>query len=122
MFNFYTISKVFAITIRFSLFNWISSDNSDLNYKSLERWKTVNAKMIFMLFSTSYSLFYEQTGIFEHHAHETWPWTCDSVVLKLHKTQTKSGNHEICPYVVKSYVEPMIKIWDCFDKVVMHYV
>jgi hypothetical protein len=31
----------------------------------------VNAKMIFMLFSTSYNLFQEQAGIFEHHAHET---------------------------------------------------
>jgi hypothetical protein len=29
MFNCGTIIKVFAITIRFSLFNWISSDNSD---------------------------------------------------------------------------------------------
>jgi hypothetical protein len=39
-----TITKVFAITIRFSSFNWISSDNSDLNCKSLEKWKTMNAK------------------------------------------------------------------------------
>jgi hypothetical protein len=39
MFNFGTIIKVFDIPIRFSLFNWISSDNSDLNYKSLENVK-----------------------------------------------------------------------------------
>jgi hypothetical protein len=57
MFDFGTIIEVFAITIRFSSFNWISSDDSDLNYKSLKKWKTVNVKMIFMLFSTSYALF-----------------------------------------------------------------
>ena len=44
MFSFGTIIKVFAITIRFSSFNWISSDNSDLNCKALEKWKTVNEK------------------------------------------------------------------------------
>jgi hypothetical protein len=43
-----------------------------LNCKSLEKWKTVNAKMIFIVFSTSYGLFQEQTEIFEHHAHKTW--------------------------------------------------
>jgi hypothetical protein len=57
MFNFDTIIKVFVITIRFSLFNWISSNNSDLECKSLEKCKMMNAKMIFMLFSTSYGLF-----------------------------------------------------------------
>jgi hypothetical protein len=31
----------------------------------------MNAKMIFMLFSTSYGLFQEQTGIFDHHAYES---------------------------------------------------
>jgi hypothetical protein len=66
--------------------------------------------MIFMLFSISYGLFQEQTGIFEHHAHETWPLTCDSVILKLYKTQTKSENHETCQHVMISYVEPIIKI------------
>jgi hypothetical protein len=63
-----------------------------------------------MLFSISYGLFQEQTGIFEHHAHETWPLTCDSVILKLYKTQTKSENHETCQHVMISYVEPIIKI------------
>jgi hypothetical protein len=66
--------------------------------------------MIFMLFSTSYSLFLEHTGIFEHHAHETRPRTCDLVVLKLDKTQTKSENHETCRYVMISYAETLIKI------------
>jgi hypothetical protein len=37
--------------------------------KSLETWKTVHAKMISMLFSTSYDRFQERTGNFEHHAH-----------------------------------------------------
>ena len=78
--------------------------------------------MIFMLFNTSYGLFEEQTGIFEHHAHETWPWTYDLVVLKLYKTQTKSENHETCWQVMISYLETMIKIWDCFEKVVKHYM
>jgi hypothetical protein len=64
----------------------------------------VNVKMIFMLFSTSYSLFQEKTRIFEHHAHETRPGTCDLVVLKLYKTQTNSKNHESCRDVMISYV------------------
>lgn len=34
MFNFGTNTKVFAILVRFSSFNWISSHNSDLNCKS----------------------------------------------------------------------------------------
>jgi hypothetical protein len=42
--------------------------------------------MILMLFSTSYGLFQEQAGIFEHHAHETWPWTYDPFILKLYNT------------------------------------
>jgi hypothetical protein len=66
---FCTIIKVFAITIRFCLFNCISSSNSDLNCKSLGKCKTVNAKMVSILFNTSYSRFKEQTEIFEHHAH-----------------------------------------------------
>jgi hypothetical protein len=52
-----------------------------------------NAKMILMLFSTSYGLFQKYTEIFEQHAHETWPWTCHPVVLKLYKTQTKEKHH-----------------------------
>jgi hypothetical protein len=63
--------KVFPINIRFNSFNRISSDNSDLNCKSLETWKIVHAKMICMLFSTSYDRIQEQTGIFKNHAHET---------------------------------------------------
>jgi hypothetical protein len=53
VFYFGTIIKVFAIVIWFSLFYWISLDNSYLNFNSLERWKTVNAKILFILFSTS---------------------------------------------------------------------
>jgi hypothetical protein len=54
MYHFGTIIKVFSITIRFSSSNGISSDNLDLNCKSVETWKTVHAKMICMLFNTSY--------------------------------------------------------------------
>jgi hypothetical protein len=39
----------------------------------------------------------------------------------LYKTQTKSENYETCPHVMISYVEPTIKIWECFEKVVTHY-
>jgi hypothetical protein len=52
---FFTIIKVFAITIRFCSFNYISWGNSELNCKSLEKYKTVNAKMVSILFNTSYS-------------------------------------------------------------------
>jgi hypothetical protein len=69
MYYFGTIIKVFPITIGFSLFNGVFLDNSDLNCKSLETWKTMHAKMIFMLFSTSYDRFQEGTGNFEHQAH-----------------------------------------------------
>jgi hypothetical protein len=69
MYHFGIIIKVFSITIGFSSFNGVSSDNSDLNCKSLETWKIVHLKMIFMLFSTSYDRFQEHTGIFENHAH-----------------------------------------------------
>jgi hypothetical protein len=58
--------KSVFITIGFSSVNGIFLDNSDLNCKSLETWKTVNAKMIFMLFGTSYDQFQEGTGNFEH--------------------------------------------------------
>jgi hypothetical protein len=44
---------------------------SYFNCKSLKNWKTVNAKLISMLFSTNYDRFKEQTRIFEHHAHVT---------------------------------------------------
>jgi hypothetical protein len=44
-----------------------------LNCRSLETWKTVNAKMISILLSTSYDRFQERTGNFEHHAHSTGP-------------------------------------------------
>jgi hypothetical protein len=63
-----------------------------------------------MFFSTSYGLHQEQTGILEHHAHETRSRTCDPAVFKLYKTQTNSENHETCRDVVISYVETLIKI------------
>jgi hypothetical protein len=69
MYHFGTIIKLFAITIRFSSFNRINTDKSELNCKSLETWKIVHAKMISMLGNTSYDRFQEQIGILEHHAH-----------------------------------------------------
>jgi hypothetical protein len=53
--QFFIIIKVFAITIRFCSFNCISSGNSDLNCKPLKKCKTVNAKLVSMLFNTSYN-------------------------------------------------------------------
>jgi hypothetical protein len=47
MFNFGILIKVFVIPIRFTSFNWISSDNSNLNYKRFKKWKKLNAKMTF---------------------------------------------------------------------------
>jgi hypothetical protein len=88
--------KVFAIYIRFSIFNWISSDNSNLNCKPLKILKTMDAKLIFMLLSTCYSLIQGHARNFEHQVHKTWPRTCDAVLFKLYKTQTKSENHETC--------------------------
>jgi hypothetical protein len=38
------------------------------------------------------------------------------------KTQTKSENHETCPRVMISYVQAVIKILECLEKVVRHYV
>jgi hypothetical protein len=122
MYHFGTIITVFSIASRFSSFIWISLENSDLNCRSLETWKTVHEKMISMLLNTSYDRFQERTGNFEHHAHLTWPWTCHPGAYKLYKTQTKSENHETCPHVMISYVEAVIKIWKNFEKAVTHYV
>jgi hypothetical protein len=38
------------------------------------------------------------------------------------KHKQKSENHETCPHVMISYVEAVIKIWECLKKVVTHYV
>jgi hypothetical protein len=75
-------------------------DNSNLNGKSLEKWKIMNTKMIFMLLSIGYGLVQEQPKNFEHHIHVTWPRTCDIVVLKLYKTQTKSKNYKTCRDII----------------------
>jgi hypothetical protein len=94
--QFWQFLKVFAIYIRFGTFNWISSDNSNLNCKPLKILKTMDAKLIFMLLSTCYSLIQGHARNFEHQVHKTWPRTCDAVLFKLYKTQTKSENHETC--------------------------
>ena len=60
---------MFSITIGFSLFDGFFLDISDLNCKSLETWKTVHEKMIFMVLSISYDRFQKRTGNFEQHAH-----------------------------------------------------
>jgi hypothetical protein len=90
--------------------------NLNLNYKSLEKWKPVNAKLIFMLLSTCYNFIQKQTINFEHHIHETWPRTCDLVALKLYKTQSKLENHETCQDAMISNVEVVIKKFDSVRK------
>jgi hypothetical protein len=62
------------------------------------------------------------TRNFKHHVYVKRRQTCDPVVLKLYKTQTKSENHETCRDVMLSYVEGVIKIWHYFVKVIMHCV
>jgi hypothetical protein len=69
MYYFGIIIIVFSIASRFSSLILFFSENSDLNCKSLETWKTVHAKMIPILFSTSYDRFQERTGNFEQHVH-----------------------------------------------------
>jgi hypothetical protein len=78
--------------------------------------------MIFKLFNTSYGLFQKQARIFEQHSQKTWPRTCDPIVLKLYKTETKPENHETCQHVMISYVETLVKIWDYFVNVVTDYM
>jgi hypothetical protein len=47
----------------------------------------------------------------EHPVPKSWPWTCDTVVLKLYKKQIKSENHETCQDIMIAYVEGVIKSW-----------
>jgi hypothetical protein len=122
IFNFGTFIKVFATSIRFCEFNWISLNNSNSNRKSLEYWKTMNVKLIFMLLTACCGLIQEQARNFKHHVHKTWPRTCHTVVFKFYKTQTKSENHETYRDVMISHVEVVIKIWQCFVKVVTYDV
>jgi hypothetical protein len=61
--------NIVSTVSRFSSFVRISSENSNLNCRSLETWKTVHAKMIFMLLSISYDRLQKRTGNFEQHAH-----------------------------------------------------
>jgi hypothetical protein len=61
--------NIVYIVSRFSSFIWISSENSNLNCRSLETWKTVHEKMIFMLLSISYDRLQKRTENFEQHAH-----------------------------------------------------
>ena len=69
----------------------------------------MNGKMIFMLFSIMWDRIQEQTTNFEHLVYETWPRTCDRVVFKFYKKQTKTENLETCRDIMISYVEAVIK-------------
>ena len=80
----------------------------------------MNGKIIFLLFSIMWGRIQEQTTNFEHLIHETWPRTCGRVVFKFYKKQMMSENPETCQDVMISYVEAVIKIWECFAQVVTY--
>jgi hypothetical protein len=122
MFNFGTIIKLFAIIIRFSLFNSI--------FRIIQIWTASHSKNRKQWMQKWYSCYLAQvTSYFRNrpdflntmltkHDRELAIQLC----LKLYKTQTKSENHETCWHVMISYVESLIKIWHYFVKVATHYV
>ena len=59
-------------------------------------------------------------GNFEHLAHEPWPRTCGRIVLKFYKKQTKIENYKICPGIMISDVEAVVKIIEGFEQVVTY--
>jgi hypothetical protein len=73
-----------------------------------------------MILSVLWGRIQGQTWNFKHLVHETWPPTYVRFDFKLYKMQTKFKNHETCRDVVASHVEAVIKIWECFEQVVMH--
>ena len=64
----------------------------------------MNRKMIFTLLNPIWGRIHEMEGNFEHLAHEPWPQTCGRIILKFHKKQMKSENHD------HKRVEAMVKI------------
>jgi hypothetical protein len=105
MFDFGIIIKVFAIAICFSLFNWISSDDSDLNYKSLEKWKQWMEKWYSCYLAQVTANFRSGPEFSSTMLTKQDRELAIQVVLKLYETQTNSKNHKTCRYVMISYVE-----------------
>ena len=86
----------FAIFIQFISFDWISWNNSNLNYKSFKYCKTMNVEMIFVLLSKRWHLIHERTRNFKHFVQETSQRTCGSVGFKFYKIQIWSENNDTC--------------------------
>ena len=115
--KFCTFLSDFTIFHQFILVKWIFGNFLDLNCKGFEYPKKVNKKMIFLSLSLFWDRIQGQTRIFEHRVRETWAETRGGKVWKFYKKQTKSENHEIRRVVMISYVEAMVKNWECFGKV-----
>ena len=67
-----------------------------------------------MLFGLVWGLTYEMKRNFEHLVQETQLQTCDQMVFKFLKKQTKSENHEIFHNVMVSYMKVVVKNWKSF--------
>jgi len=115
--KFCTFLSDFTIFRQFILVKWIFGNFLDLNCKCFEYPKKVNKKMIFLSLSLMWDRIQGQTRNFEHRVRETWPQTCGGNVWKFYKKQTKSENHQIHRVVTISYVEAMVKNWECFGTV-----
>ena len=115
--KFCTFLSYFTIFRQFILVKWIFGNFLDLNCKCFEYPKKVNKKMIFFSLSLFWYRIQGQTINLEHCVRETWAETRGGNVWKFYKKQTKSKNHEIHRVVRISYVEAMVKNWECFGKV-----
>ena len=76
--------------------------------------------MILMLLSPMWGLNREMKENFKHLVHETWPRMCGRITFKFYKKQTNSENHEICQDLMISYVEAVVKNWECFAQFYMY--
>ena len=73
-----------------------------------------------MSLSPDWCLMQEIKRKFEYFDQETRPRTSVRMIFKFYKNQTKSENHEICQDVMISYVEAVVKIWECFAQFVTY--
>ena len=76
--------------------------------------------MIFILFNLFRGFTHEMEENFKHLAHEPWLVTCGRIILKFYKKQTNSENPKFCYDIMISYMESMVKNWECFTQVVTY--
>jgi hypothetical protein len=112
--------RLFAIFLWFICFNWIFPKNTSLNCRCIESWNVMNGKILFVLLSVVWGRIQEHARNFERLVQKTRPPTCERMVFKLYKMQTKSENHETCRDVSLSHVEAVIKILEGFADVDTH--